>query len=120
VIVVSKVLVSKVSVEHHHNLCSAITCRNYDHCYLPENIECRIVDVMRVVRLIPINDLSLPTFNSWATRILGYLDNLPTTAIHLVFDDYRARDCMVYLSPDRLDKGRETRISVITQTLPKI
>jgi hypothetical protein len=86
----------------------------------PMEIECSIVDAMRVVRIIPIKNLTPPTFKSWADKIVDYLRSLPGTALHLIFDDYRSEEGELYLSKGRPDKGRERRISDLTQTLPKL
>eukprot|EP00112_Aurelia_sp_Birch-Aquarium-sp1_P017225 Seg3972.2 transcript_id=Seg3972.2/GoldUCD/mRNA.D3Y31 product="hypothetical protein" protein_id=Seg3972.2/GoldUCD/D3Y31 len=84
----------------------------------PEDIECCIVDAMRVVRIIPINDLNPPTFKSWAERLACHLRALPGNTIHVVFDDYD-KDPLC-LSKGRLDSGKERKISDISQKLPKL
>jgi len=85
----------------------------------PEDIECCVVDAMRVVRIIPITGLEPQTFFSWAVRIVNYLKSLPGNTLHLVFDDYRAVPGQTYLSKGRPNKGRERRISDLSQQLPK-
>ena len=42
----------------------------------PQSTECCIVDVMRVVRIIPISDLDKNTFMYWAKRFINYLNLL--------------------------------------------
>ena len=75
---------------------------------------------MRVVRIIPINDLKPPTFKSWADRLVGYLEILPGTSLHVVFDDYRSEEGQLTVSKGRPDKERERRIANLSQTLPKL
>ncbi len=58
-------------------------------------IECSIVDVMRVGRLISLTGLALGLFRSLANRVVVYLRNLPGSIIHLVFDDYGPADANV-------------------------
>jgi hypothetical protein len=86
----------------------------------PADIECSIVDAMRVVRIIPISGLIPPTFKSWANRIVGYLKSLPGSTVHLVFDDYRSEEGHIYLSKGRPDRGRERSITDLSQILPKL
>ena len=54
----------------------------------PADIKCCVVDAIRIVRIIPINDLNPPTFKSWADRLACHLGTLPGSTIHVVFDDY--------------------------------
>ena len=75
---------------------------------------------MRVLRIIPINDLDPPTFQAWADRIVHYLKTLPGTTLHLVFDDYRRCDDELYQTKGRPDKGTERHISDLSQKLPKL
>lgn len=87
---------------------------------VPSEIECSVVDAMRVVRLIPITGLVPNTFRSWANRVVVYLRTLPGSTIHLVFDDYRPADGNLYLSKGRPDRGRERHITDLGQRLPKL
>ena len=73
-----------------------------------------------MVRIIPINELSPPTFKAWTDRLVGYLKSLPGTTLHLVFDDYHSDERQIYLSKGRPDKGRERRISDLSQKLPNL
>ena len=86
----------------------------------PSDIECSIVDAMRVVRIVPINGLAPATFQSWATRIVSYLKSLPGSTLHLVFDDYRLNDAQPTLSKGRQEKGRERILADLSQKLPNI
>ncbi len=86
----------------------------------PAELECSVVDAMRVVRLVPINDIVPTTFRSWAQRIVAYLRSLPGETIHLVFDDYRPSGGTIYLSKGRPDKGRERNLTDLGQRLPKL
>ena len=85
---------------------------------VPDDIQSCVVDAMRVVRIIPINGLS--TFKSWALRVVNYLRALPGTPLHLVFDNYSPYHDNLYLSKGRPDRGRERRVSDLSQTLPKL
>lgn len=89
-------------------------------CTSPTDIQCCIVDAMRVVRIIPIKSLSTSTYKSWADRIVNYLQALPGSILHLVFDDYSSPEGHLYLSKGRPDKGRERIISDLTQQLPNL
>ena len=87
----------------------------------PINIDCCIVDAMRVVRMVTINGLKPFTFRSWVRRIVDYLKSLPGTSLHIVLDDYRQpEDSTLYLSKGRPDKGRERRITQLDQQLPQL
>ncbi len=86
----------------------------------PLNLECSIVDAMRVVRIIPINELVPPTFKSWANRVVGYLGSLPGSTIHIVFDEYHPSERHKYLSKGRQDSGRERKVADLGQRLPKL
>ena len=63
---------------------------------------------------------SPPTFKSWADRLVGYLEILPDTFLHVVFDDYRSEEGQLTVSKGRPDKGRERRIANLSETLPKL
>ena len=56
---------------------------------MPNDIHTSIVDAMRIVRLIPITDVKPRTFRCWAINVLNYLNSLPGTIIHIVFDNYQ-------------------------------
>ena len=56
---------------------------------MPNDIHTSIVDAMRIVRLIPITDVKPRTFRCWSINVLKYLNSLPGTIIHIVFDKYQ-------------------------------
>ena len=80
-----------------------------------------VVDAMRVVRFIPINDTNPTTFLSWAKKISGYIESLPGEVVHIVFDNYSPVDNpSKVLSKGRPNKGIERKISNLNQMLPKL
>ena len=85
----------------------------------PCDISCSIVDAMRVVRMIPITNLSTKTFLGWFRRFHEYIKNLPGDTVHIVFDVYVEEGNQKSLSKGRATKGRERKIEDVSQKLPK-
>ena len=57
-----------------------------------EDADICIVDAMKIVRMIPVPNLNPPTFMTWATNRFNYINNLPGTLCHVVFDVYQTGD----------------------------
>ena len=87
---------------------------------VPPDISCTVVDAMRVVRMIPINNLTSMTFYGWAKRLVNYMKQLPGKKIHIVFDVYDEEGNRDSLSKGRETKSRERKIEDLSQKLPKV
>ena len=55
---------------------------------VPDNISTSIVDAMRAVRMISVADLKLRTFKSWADEIMNDSCSMPSSNLHVTFDNY--------------------------------
>ena len=73
---------------------------------------------MRLVRIIPISNISPPTSLSWTQNLIKYVENLSGNEI--IFDDYTIDTQLIYLSKNRAEKVSELNISILDQKLPKI
>ena len=83
---------------------------------VPSDINTSIVDMMRVVRMIPISEAKPPTFLEWAKSIGKYLLGLPGKNLHLVFDNYSpVEDRSKVLSKGRPNDGQERKIASLNQ-----
>ena len=87
---------------------------------VPSEVSCCIVDAMHVVKMIPITNLTRPTFLGWAKRLYNYMRQLPGTVIHIVFDVYEEEGYLKSLSTGRETKSRERKISDLSQQLPRV
>ena len=87
---------------------------------LPSDVSCCIVDAMRVMKMIPITNLTPPTFLGWAKRLYNYMKQLPGTVIHIVFDVYEEEGHLNSLSKGRETKSRERKIVDLSQQLPVV
>ena len=84
-------------------------------------IRTSVVDAMRVVRMIPVQDVDPPTFLSWAKNVFSYIHGLPGDVLHIVFDNYSLiDDSTKVVSKGRVDRGFERKISSLNQTLPNV
>ena len=86
---------------------------------VPSDIECCIVDAMRVVRMLPISNLKTKTFLAWTEKFTGYLKSLPGTTVHVVFDNYDSSSDIINLSKGRIQSGKERKITDLSQKLPQ-
>ena len=88
-----------------------------------KEIEACIVDAMRVVHIIPINDLRPPTFKFWACRLTCLIPRNTRQAhpftLSLMTTDLR-KDSWLYPKGDQTKRQRERRIANLSQTLPKL
>ena len=57
-------------------------------CNTPIDISLSVVDGMRLVRMIPIRGCEPPTFLTSPKEVFSYIEKLPGTSIHIVFDNY--------------------------------
>ena len=73
----------------------------------PTCITTSIVVAMRFVR-IKIKDANPPLFLTWARKLFVYIERLPGSTIHIVFDNYNCEDD-IFLNPS---KGRLTKRSI--------
>ena len=87
----------------------------------PVSIRTSVVDAMRVVRMIPIEDVDPPTYLSWAKNVFSYIHGLPGDVLHIVFDNYSSVDDPTkVILKGRVDRGFERKISNLNQTLPNV
>ena len=87
----------------------------------PVTIRTSVVDAMRVVRMIPVQDVDPPTFLSWAKNVFSYIHGLPGDVLHIVFDIYSPiHDPTKVISKGRVDRGFERKILSLNQTLPNV
>ena len=84
----------------------------------PMDISVSIVDAMRVVRIIKIDDLKPPTFLTWAKNVFSYIEGLPGEKAHIVFDNY-VNESTVSLTKGRNESGIQRKISNLNQVLPE-
>ena len=88
---------------------------SYNCCHLfsiPNDIEVAIVDVMRLVRIIPKSNISPQTFLSWTQQLIKYLENLPGNELHIIFDKYSIDTQLIHLLRNRAEKVSERNIKV--------
>ena len=95
------------------------SCPSQPETSASQSIECCIVDVMRVVRIIPISDLDENTFMCSAKRFVHYLKPLSGHVIHLIFGNYEKSE-EISISKRRSQKGTERNITSLNQTVPTI
>ena len=66
---------------------------------------------MRVVKMIPITNLTPPIFLGWAKRLYNYMKQLLGTVIHITFDVYEEEGQefrkRVYQREEKQNQGRE-------------
>ena len=86
---------------------------------VPSDASCCIVNVMRVVKMIPITNLTPPTFLGWEKPLYNYMKQLPRTVIHIAFDVYEEGH-LNSLSKERETKSRERKIADLSQQLPRV
>ena len=85
----------------------------------PIDISVSVVDAMRLVRMIPIKGCEPPTFLTWSKKVFSYIEKLPGTSIHIVFDNYAYYpDTFIPLSKGRKSDGAERTINSLNQVLP--
>ena len=75
---------------------------------------------MRVVKMIPITNLTPPTFLGWAKRLYNYMKQLPGTVIHIVLDVYEEEGHVNSLSKGRETNTRERKIVDLSQQLSRV
>ena len=84
---------------------------------VPSDVWCCIVNAMRVVKMIPITNLTPPIFLGWAKRLYNYMKQLLGTVIHIAFDVYEEEGHLKSLSKGRETKSRKRKISDLHQQL---
>ena len=84
----------------------------------PNDVQCCIVDAMRVLRIISTSGLKPPTFLTWAKAVCDYFNSLPGSYIHVIFDIYLVDDDFAYPSKDREELGQKRHVSSLSQNLP--
>ena len=85
----------------------------------PIDISVSVVDAMGLVRMIPIKGCEPPTFLTWSKKVFSYIEKLPGTSIHIVFDNYAYYpDSLIPLSKGRKSGGAEKNINNLNQVLP--
>ena len=85
----------------------------------PNDIFVSVVDAMRLVRMIPFKGCEPPTFLTWFKKVFSYIEKLPGTSIHIVFDNYAYYpDSFIPLSKGRKSNGTERNINKLNQFLP--
>ena len=87
---------------------------------VPSDVSCCIVDAMRVVKMMPITNLTPPAVLGCAKRLYNYMKQLPGTVIHIVFDGYEEEGHLNSLSKERQTKPREIKIAALSQQLPRV
>ena len=75
---------------------------------------------MRVVKMIPINNLTRATFLGWTKRLCSYMKQLPGTVIHIVFYVYEVKGHINNSSKGRETKLRERKIADLSQQLARV
>ena len=83
------------------------------------DVSCCIVDAMRVVKMIPITNLTPPTILGCAKRLYNYMKQLPRTVIHIVFDGYEEEGHLNSLLKERQTKPRERKIAALKSAAAK-
>ena len=83
------------------------------------DVSCCIVDAMRVVKMIPIFNLTSPTFLGCTKRLYNHMKQLPGTVIHIAFDVYEEEGHLNSLSKGTETKLREIKIADLSQQLPR-
>ena len=69
--------------------------------------------------MIPIKGCEPPTFLTWSKKVFSYIEKLPGTSIHIVFDNYAYYpDTFIPLSKGRKSDGAERTINSLNQVLP--
>ena len=83
---------------------------------IPIDISVSVVDAMILVRMISINGCEPPTFLTWSKKVFSYIEKLPGTSIHIVFDNYAYYpDSFIPLSKGRKSNGAERNITNFTK-----
>ena len=83
---------------------------------IPKDIATSIVDGMRIVRLIRVGNLQTKTFRCWTEAFVEYPISLPSSTVHLVFDDYKYEFSIPSKSRDTCNLER--KINHLDQELP--
>ena len=87
----------------------------------PIDISVSVVDPMRLVRMIPIKGCEPTTFLTWSKKVFLYIEKLPGTSIHIVFDNYAYYpDSFIPLSKGRKSDCAERNINKLNQVLPNL
>ena len=86
---------------------------------VPSDISWCIIDAVRVVKMIPITNLTPSTFSGCTKQLYNYMKQLPRTVIHIIVDIYEEEGNLNSLSKGRETKSREGKITYLSQQLPR-